>query len=77
MDTFFRFPLACNPMDMTSAIVMPNVCLQINGNGFPQEEVPDSGRLENHGFFTLFYLHTTRMVPFTTIMHSFLKISLL
>ena len=77
MGAFFRLPLACNPMDPDSSVVVRNVYVQINGKSFRQQVAPDSGRLKNHGFFTLFYLHTTRMRPFTTIMHPYLKISLL
>jgi len=77
MGTFFRFPPARNPMDLTYTSAVRYMCLQINGKGFRQQVSPDSGKLENHGVFTLFYLHTTRMMPFTTIMHPFLKISLL
>jgi hypothetical protein len=77
MGTFFRLLLACKSMDPTSSFVVRTGCLQINGKGFRQQVAPNSGKLENHGFFALFYLHTTRMMPFTTIMHPFLKISLL
>jgi hypothetical protein len=54
MGTFFRYPLARNPMDLAYTIVVRFVCLQINGKGFRQQVAPDSGKLENNGFFTLF-----------------------